>query len=171
VAGTRQTFDSMTGEVHASWSAELLPGGTAWVACKNRRASICEACSRVYQYDAHHLIVTGLRGGKTVPATVEGSPAKFVTLTAPSFGPVHTVDAHGGCLPRRDPRTCDHGVPMVCHHRHGDDDPQLGQPICVDCFDYLGAVLWNASASELFRRWRIGVYRSSPASRASRRRG
>ena len=32
---------------------------------------------------------SGLTGGKGVPATVAAHPCLFVTLTAPSFGPVH----------------------------------------------------------------------------------
>jgi len=35
----------------------------------------------------------------------------------------------------------------------------LGDPLCPDCFDYVGAVLWNAHATELWRRTTIGIRR------------
>ena len=81
----------------------------------------------------------------------------FVTFTAPSFGPVHTR-RHGqvgqglACRPRRDMATCPHGVRMSCGEVHPDDDPCLGEPICPDCFDHEGAVLWNNALGELWRR-------------------
>lgn len=43
------------------------------------------------------------------------------------------------CRPRRDNPVCEHGRPESCEVRHGGDDPQLGQPICVDCYDYFHA--------------------------------
>ncbi|MFJ3333077.1 replication initiator [Streptomyces sp. NPDC086766] len=36
----------------------------------------------------------------------------FVTLTAPSFGPVHRAGEL--CRPRRDRGTCEHGRPLGC---------------------------------------------------------
>ncbi|MGH3925323.1 MAG: replication initiator, partial [Pseudonocardiaceae bacterium] len=94
----------------------------------------------------------------------------FVTLTAPSFGPVHTrvVNDKGQTLPchaRRDEagEVCEHGQPTTCTARHGEDDPCLGRPLCMECWDYAGAVLWNAHASELWRRTRIRIYRELAA--------
>jgi uncharacterized Zn-finger protein len=60
------------------------------VACKDRRAVICSACSHLYQADAWIMVSAGLVGGKGVPASVLSHPRVFMTLTAPSFGPVHT---------------------------------------------------------------------------------
>jgi hypothetical protein len=45
---------------------------------------------------------------------------------------------------------CEHGVSLVCQLRHNEDDPALGTPLCVACFDYTGAVLWNAHAGVLW---------------------
>ncbi len=160
VAGSRHTVDGVTGELTASWSTEGRADGTVWVPCKNRRASRCEPCSRVYQGDAYQLVVAGLRGGKGVPEHVQACPAVFVTLTAPSFGPVHTRRADGSCLPRRAADVCEHRCRIACAARHSEDDPLLGQPICPWCFDYTGAALWNAGASELWRRTGIGIYRA-----------
>jgi hypothetical protein len=39
----------------------------------------------------------------------------------------------------------------------------LGTPLCADCFDYGGAVVWNHHASDLWRRTSIRVYRELAA--------
>ena len=83
----------------------------------------------------------------------------FATLTAPSFGPVHARRKRGTtvlpCRPRRDAnaRRCPHGRDISCPKRHHDDDPRLGRPMCGDCYDYTAAVLFNAHAGELWRRF------------------
>ena len=59
------------------------------------------------------------------------------------------------CRPRRRQQTCPHGQPLSCSRRHARDDAQLGDPLCADCYDYTGAVLFNAHASELWRRFTI----------------
>ncbi len=76
------------------------------------------------------------------PTTVAGHPAVFATLTAPSFGPVHTrmVNPRTGkvrpCHMRRDVTRCPHGQALVCTQRHTENDPSLGRPICLDCYDH-----------------------------------
>ena len=83
----------------------------------------------------------------------------FATLTAPSFGPVHSRRMRGKtvlpCRPRRDAnaRRCPHGRDISCPRRHGEDDPRLGRPLCGDCYDYDAAVLFNAYAGDLWRRF------------------
>ena len=66
--------------------------GTVLAPCGNRRASVCSPCSQRYSGDAYHLLRAGLSGDdtKATPATVAEHPRAFLTLTAPSFGPVHT---------------------------------------------------------------------------------
>src|SRR5262249_50766696 len=91
-------------------------------------------------------------------------PCVFATLTAPSFGPVHTrVETGNGeiarCRPRRKASYCPHGRRISCGQRHKEDDPYLGPPLCPDCYDYYAAVVWNAHASELWRRTVIGIRR------------
>ena len=90
----------------------------------------------------------------------------FATLTAPSFGPVHTVrTGRRGqlqpCRPRRDAhdRRCLHGRDISCGRTHPVADPLLGRPLCADCYDYTGHVLFNALAPELWRRFTITVPR------------
>ena len=170
LAGQLDTIDRTTGQLERAWSSEGLPDGVVHTRCNNRRASRCEPCSRLYQQDAWQVVVSGLAGGKGVPESVAGHPTVFVTLTAPSFGPVHTraVNTNGDvapCRARRDQadEVCPHGRPTPCTVRHGEDDPCLGQPLCVDCWDYAGAVLWNAHAGELWRRTRIRIYRELAA--------
>jgi hypothetical protein len=124
----------------------------------------CPTCSKLYKADTYQLIRAGLAGGKGVPATVASHPCVFVTLTAPSFGVVHTtrLDAQGrelACRPRRDGGECEHGTPMSCPMRHGDEDPRVGQPLCAACYDYIGAVLWQAHAGRLWDRFADRVRR------------
>jgi hypothetical protein len=48
-------------------------------------------------------------------------------------------------------------VRLSCGRVHGEGDPCLGEPICVECFDHEGAVVWNNALGELWRRT-IPVY-------------
>lgn len=41
------------------------------------------------------------------------------------------------------------GRHLTCRRTHTDDDPQLGKPLCLDCYDHRAQVVWNAHASEL----------------------
>lgn len=161
--GERITLDGETGELIESYSTNDEPTGYLITACGNRRASRCAACAEVYRDDTYHLIISGLTGGKGVPEEVSGHPRVFLTLTAPSFGAVHAHRAKAGktqpCRPRRDDPLCPHGRPEGCRARHQPDDPQAGQPICADCYDYPAAVLWNAHAPELWRRLTLTVPR------------
>jgi hypothetical protein len=49
---------------------------------------------------------------------------------------------------------------LSCPDRHARDDAKLGEPLCPDCYDYTGAVLFNACAPELWRRFTIIVRRA-----------
>ena len=148
------TLDRVTGELRDD---DLL------VPCKDRRSSVCPACSRLYQADAWQLVAAGLRGGKGVDPAVLGHPQLFVTLTAPSFGPVHSRSLRGEgvvlCRPRRKDRSCPHGRSVSCRDRHGEDALLLGDPLCAECFDYRGAVLWNAHVPRLWERTSQRLYR------------
>ena len=141
-------------------TGELAPlYGQASVACGNRRETVCPACSATYKRDARQLVRAGLAGGKGIPATITAHPCVFATLTAPSFGPVHSRRMRGKtvlpCRPRRDAkaRRCPHGRDISCPTRHLEADSRLGQPMCGDCYDYQAAVLFNACAADLWRRF------------------
>ena len=129
------------------------------IPCGNRREAVCPPCSAVYKRDAQQLVRAGLAGGKGIPETITAHPCVFTTLTAPSFGPVHSRRMRGKtvlpCRPRRDAKTrrCPHGRDISCPTRHAEGDPRLGQPMCPDCYDYEAAVLFNAYAGDLWRRF------------------
>jgi hypothetical protein len=105
-----------------------------------------------------------LKGGKGVPETVAEHPRLFVTFTAPTFGRVHTRKAQGRlvlpCHPHRQGARCPHGLRAGCWHRHDEDAPQLGEPLCPGCYDAPAQVLWNALAPELWRRTTITLQRA-----------
>jgi hypothetical protein len=157
-------IDGATGELIHRYTTADEPGGVLPIACKTRRASRCPPCAEVYRADTYQLIRAGLTGGKGIPATVASNPCVFTTLTAPSFGPVHTQREKNGrllaCRPRRRDKTCPHGRRMSCAEKHSTDDPRLGEPLCPDCYDYTGAVLFNACAPDLWRRFTITLRRT-----------
>src|SRR6266571_1305579 len=157
-------IDGATGELLHRYTTVHEPGGVLPLACKTRRASQCPPCAEVYRADTYQLIRAGLSGGKGIPATVATHPCAFATLTAPSFGPVHAHREKDGrvlrCRPRRSGRSCPHGRCMSCAEKHARDDTRLGEPLCPDCYDYTGAVLFNACAPELWRRFTITLRRS-----------
>jgi hypothetical protein len=55
---------------------------------------------------------------------------------------------------------CPHGRPLYCLHRHREDDKRLGEPLCPECYDYVGHVLWQWHAPELWRRFTITLGRT-----------
>jgi hypothetical protein len=158
LTGDTMTVDTRTGEVISARSTRDMPDSVIYKPCGNRRATVCPSCAEVYRADAYQLVLAGLAGGKGVPESVAGHPAVFGTLTAPGFGAVHTRRAAKSgraiaCRPRRTFEACRHGVPLRCMHRHGENDPALGQPICRDCYDYDHHAVWNYYVSrQLWRR-------------------
>jgi len=157
LSGSTTTLDGTTGEIFRHYDTRDEPGERLLVRCRNRRASICPACSRLHAGDTYHLVRAGLLGGKNVPATVRHRPRLFVTLTAPSFGAVHRDGER--CRPRRNGGTCEHGRPLGCGALHTSADPLVGQPLCLACYDHTGHVLWHAHASKLWDRFVIDVRR------------
>ncbi|MEW9554078.1 replication initiator [Nonomuraea sp. NPDC050783] len=161
--GKVEHYDQATGRLLHRYSTLREPNGVLRVACKTRRASRCPACAEVYRADTYQLIRAGLVGGKGVPETVSAHPCLFVTLTAPSFGAVHARREKGGkvlpCHARRDAEVCPHGWTMSCTVRHRADDPCVGEPLCPDCYDYAGSVLFNAISPELWRRFTLALRR------------
>ena len=134
-----------------------MPDGVIYKACGNRRATVCPSCAETYRADAYQLVLAGLQGGKNVPDTVSGHPGR---VRHPD-----RASASASCTPSARPRPAESSRagpaavsssarmawPMRCHRRHKDGDPQLGQPLCVDCYDYDHHAVWNNSAGELWR--------------------
>ncbi|MFI6325502.1 replication initiator [Nonomuraea sp. NPDC050556] len=155
--GKVEHWDPATGNLLHRYTTRTEPDGVLRLPCKTRRASRCPACAEIYRADTYHLIRAGLIGGKGVPDTVTTHPTLFVTLTAPSFGAVHTRrEKYGKVLPchaRRNAATCPHGRVMSCTAKHNPDDKRLGEPLCPDCYDYSGSALFNALAPLLWKRF------------------
>jgi hypothetical protein len=162
--GRVEHADPQTGEVRTVYDTDREPDATLLKACGNRRASVCPSCSATYQGDQFHLLAAGLRGGKGVPETVATHPRLFITLTAPSFGQVHSRKAQGllvfPCHPYRQGQRCPHGRRLGCWERHDGDDPRLGEPLCARCYQAGAQVLWNALAGRLWSRTTIYLYRA-----------
>ncbi|WP_371540290.1 plasmid replication initiator protein [Streptomyces sp. NBC_00466] len=157
LSGSATTRDAATGEVLHHYDTRDEPGERLSVRCRNRRATVCVPCSRLHAGDTFHLVRAGLLGGKTVPATVRDRPRLFITLTAPSFGPVHR--AGDRCRPRRVRAECEHSRPLGCGAVHGTNGSLVGQPLCVACYDYPAHALWHAHAGKLWDRFAVGVRR------------
>jgi len=158
LTGGSITVNPRTGEVVERFTTLGLPDAVLYKPCGSRLASVCPACAEVYRYDTYHLLAAGMRGGKGVPETVAAHPAVFVTFTAPSFGPVHSsnLNRRNGqvrpCRPRRDRPICPHGRALSCPQRHRREDPCVGTPLCLDCYDHDGQVAFNAFAPRLWTR-------------------
>ncbi|MFJ2232534.1 replication initiator [Streptomyces sp. NPDC087859] len=162
LSGSTTALDADTGEILHHYDTLDEPGERLLVRCRNRRATVCPACSRLHAGDTFHLVRAGLLGGKSVPAAVRDRPRLFVTLTAPSFGAVHRAGEL--CRPRRDGGTCDHGRPLGCGAVHDSANPLIGQPLCPHCYDYAGHVLWHAHAGKLWDRFVISLRRQLASS-------
>lgn len=161
LAGHVDTVDAATGQVLDRHSTDAMPDAALYTACGNRRAAVCPACSAIYRADTYQLVAAGMNGGKGVPETVTTHPTLFLTLTAPSFGPVHSQRptrkvGHKPqaqvCRPGRRPRICRHGVDHRCRLVHEDTDRRLGTPLCLRCYDHDAQVVFNSMAGELWRR-------------------
>ncbi|WP_316745638.1 replication initiator, partial [Streptomyces sp. MK7] len=145
---TEYAVDQTTGEIGRvlhHLDSSTLPSGQLLVRCNNRRATRCAACAETYRRDTYHLITAGLRGGKGTPERVATHPRVFATFAAPSFGPVHNRPSGS-----RDCR---------CGARHEEGDAVLGTPLDPETYDYEAAVLWNAHAGALWRRFSIYLRR------------
>jgi hypothetical protein len=163
LAGRVEHADRTTGEVRQVYDSGREPDGVLLKACGTRRESRCPSCAATYRADAYQLLAAGLKGGKGVPDSISEHPRLFVTFTAPSFGRVHSRKAQGRlvlpCHPYRQGARCPHGNRDGCWHRHTEDDPRLGEPLCPACYDAQAQVLWNALAPELWRRTTIALQR------------
>ena len=166
VAGQRYRDGAAGREVLFSTRTE--PDHALLIRCGNRRGSVCPPCSREYKGDVWHLLHAGTAGGtKGIPEQVASHPMWFLTVTGPGFGPVHGATCGRGRAGRsasggrtgRAGDLCVHGRGRACRRPHPDDDPQLGEPICPDCYQYLAAVAFNWRSPELWRRFMIALRR------------
>ena len=151
-----------------------MPDGVLYKRCGNRRATVCPSCAELYQRDAYHLIRIGLVGGNGVPDDVATHPALFVTLTAPSFGLVHSrVVSPGGRVkpcrrPPHSPALPARARPAL-HHPSRRRRPATRPPLCLDCYDHGHQVVWNHHAGELWRRTTHRRHQGHPPHRQNAR--
>ncbi len=115
---TTGTYNDCLALAASTWcQRSCMRSGVRHVACGNRREAVCPACSAVYKRDARQLVRASLAGSKGIPETITAHPCVFATLTAPSFGPVHSRRMRGKtvlpCRPGRDAhaRRCPQGCP------------------------------------------------------------
>lgn len=145
LSGAYRIEQSGTGRILHEHSGQIM------VACGTRRAGLCQPCADRYAADAFHLIRAGLTGddGKHVPASVEKAPRLFATLTAPSFGRIHTR------------RLSNRGfvIPCACGEKHRLADPRVNGAIDSDSYDYEAAVLWQAHSGDLWNRFTVAFRR------------
>ena len=66
-------------------------------------------------------------------------------------------------MPRKFPQEFRDDVIRVARSGKFTHDEVLGTPLCAHCFDYRGAVLWNAHASRLFSHTMRQLQRRLPA--------
>ncbi len=159
LTGTATYIHTDTGEITGIYSTKNQPGRVLLKACGSRRATRCAACASLYRFDARMLVLAGLVGLKGAPDDAADHPTVFATFTAPSFGPVHTSHPNPrSCHPTVPAGGCGHRI--TCHQVHLADDPAVGGPLCDCCYDWAGLVVWNATASELWRRTIIGIRRA-----------
>ena len=125
--------------------------------CKNRRASVCPSCSALYSGDTWQLVHQGISPRDS--ELLDGRPMVFATLTAPGFGAVHTASRDGGRCRSGSARRCQHGVSLRCLVAHQPGDLRLGEPLCPDCYDYLGHVLFTWHAPQLWHRFTVSLRR------------
>jgi hypothetical protein len=95
LSGRTMHVDRTTGEVREVYDTADEPDAVLLTACGNRRESRCPSCAATYRADAYQLVRASLEGDKGVPESIAGHPRLFVTFTAPSFGPVHTLPGSG----------------------------------------------------------------------------
>lgn len=149
-----------TSEANHQYDTEMI-----YVRCGNRRESRCPACAATYARDTYEIVRAGIVGGyQGMPAETAERPLVFVTLTAPSFGSVHSSHKDGSACHRRDASgCCPHGRPLRCTEHHEETDPVVGTPLCPDCYDYDAAALWNFAVRFLWHLYPTQVLRECAA--------
>lgn len=162
LAGRVLRADPASGELELVYSTAGEADRVLLKACETRRATRCPACASIYRGDAKVLLRAGLDNQPTggQPDHDDRRPVAFVTLTAPSFGPVHRARVPSGvCRPAPGGAVCTHGRPVACLQVHDDEDPDVGRATCVDCYDWEGAVVFNARVGALWHHTVIAVAR------------
>jgi hypothetical protein len=168
LAGRVRQADPDSGELHVVYTTAGEADQVLLKACQTRRSTRCPACAAIYRGDAKVLLRAGLDRYAGLPHDASGgsdAPVVFVTLTAPSFGAVHRAfEPAAVCRAVAKNASCSHGRPRACLQVHDRADPVLGAALCVDCYDWEAAVIFNALVGRLWQRTTIAVIRHLAAS-------
>jgi hypothetical protein len=130
----------------SAWSASTPSDNAAW-------RVVSAACRLPVSYSTHPT------RRATHPARIKISRCCLSVRRCPCVGKQHCHCKPEPCHPRRDAGVCPHGRPLACYRRHTPADAHLGEPLCADCYDYPGQVVWNAAAGELWRRTKQDIER------------
>ncbi len=125
---------------------------------------MCPSCSRLYRPTPGSSWRPGSGAARASIRRVVEHPQLFVTLTAPSFGAVHRSGerkGRPGAVPASAQRRAVPARPLALVHGAATTPvtPFVGEPLCAECFDYRGAVLWNAHVPALWDRTCAALYR------------
>ena len=144
LVGRSEEFDTITGSLIRSYGSADERLGVTFTRCGNRRTDKCESCSRLYAADTLQLIRRHRRR-QDRPGVRGRQPAGLRHPHRPLLRTRARDRPNGGrCRPRRDAgHRCPHGLPTPCMTVHGEDDPNVGQPLCAGCYDYASQVRWQ----------------------------
>ena len=160
LSGRVLSADPDSGELSLVYSTITEADRVLLKACGTRRATRCPACAALYRGDAKVLLRAGLEDDLSPSGGPSTVPIVFVTLTAPSFGAVHrSNNPPAACRPVATRTYCRHGRPMSCLAAHVAGDPAVGGAMCPDCYDWEGAVIFNARLGRLWDRTILAVTR------------
>ena len=138
-----------TALVNGRCSRPVETAGGFLVRCGSRRVAVCPSCAEMVRGDWAAIA----RSGVFDPPTGRRFRFYLLTLTAPSFGRVHSIP---NAAKGHESRRCRCGV------RHTEADAALsGVPVDPDAYDYAGAVafnygfgrLWNNTKTRLRDAW------------------
>ncbi|WP_374761873.1 replication initiator [Nesterenkonia aerolata] len=118
-------------------------GEVVKVRCGRRRTADCVSCSALYSGDAAAILRSGALD------VDPGAVVVMLTLTAPSFGRVHSVPR--GVDPRYGRRSgsirrC------ACGEYHEPGSSLAGVPLHPEAYEYAGQADWNAAFGQLWNR-------------------
>ena len=163
--GRADYIDGGTGELIHRYTTVHEPGGVLPIACKTRRASRCPPCAEVYRADTYQLIRAGLTGGKGIPATVADHPVRVrhADRAVVRPGPRPPGEGRPGPgLPTRAGRARPARTASACPAARSTPGTTTGSASrCARTATTTpGAVLFNACAPELWRRFTITLRRT-----------
>ena len=170
LVGSVTHVEAATGRITRDVHTTEMPDGVLYTPCGNRRATVCPSCAETYRADTYQLVPAGLVGGKGVPAIGRRAPVRVPHRHRPlasARSTPHRTDRAGRTLARAAPAatssTARTASRWPASTRHADDAPELGRPLCLDCYDHPAQAVWNLHAGELWRRTMIAARRGITA--------